>query len=167
MRRTGTVYDTMLGPFDSSKGDLRLVNVSAGYGGDSYITYSKVPSKLKEFCEWLNTKRQSIDVTNPETIYRLSFEAHLRLVTIHPWVDGNGRMSRLLMNHIQFEYDLIPTVILKEDKEQYIKALKKSQSDDDPTYFVEYMITIQKRNLFNEVVKFKETLEKGINAKSG
>lgn len=32
--------------------------------------------------------------------YELSFNAHLNLVTVHPWVDGNGRTARLLMNYI-------------------------------------------------------------------
>ena len=36
MRRTGKVYRTANGVFDSSKGDLRLVNVTAGSGGESY-----------------------------------------------------------------------------------------------------------------------------------
>lgn len=49
-------------------------------------------------------------------LYEISFDAHYDLVTIHPWADGNGRMARLLMNMLQFEFGLIPTKILKEDQ---------------------------------------------------
>ena len=42
--------------------------------------------------------------------HRLSFEAHFRLVTIHPWVDGNGRTARLLMNIIQRQLGLVPEI---------------------------------------------------------
>ena len=47
MRNTGSVYTTALGDFDSSAGDLRLVNVSAGRGGKTYPSYQKVPKKLE------------------------------------------------------------------------------------------------------------------------
>lgn len=42
MRRTGSVYSTLGGNFDSSKGELRLCNVSAGIGGSSYMAFNKV-----------------------------------------------------------------------------------------------------------------------------
>ena len=43
MRNTGSHYSTLMGDFDSSKGDLRLVGVTAGIGGRSYLDYRKVP----------------------------------------------------------------------------------------------------------------------------
>lgn len=48
MRNTGSHYSTLMGEFDSSKGDLRLVGVTAGAGGRSYMDYRKVPMKLEE-----------------------------------------------------------------------------------------------------------------------
>ena len=117
MKNTGSEYHTMVGAFDSSKGDLRLLGVTAGVGGSSYMNYQKVSAKLEEFCKQLNERRnvllQSDDVIAK---YLLSFDAHFQLVTIHPWVDGNGRMSRLVMNHLQYEFGLIPSKIVKEDK---------------------------------------------------
>ena len=114
MQNTGSTYKTALGDFSSANGDLRMVNVTAGVGGRSYLSYQKVPAKLQEFCDWLNAQRK-----RPMSLserYDFSFEAHYRLVTIHPWADGNGRMARLVMNHIQFESGLIPAKVLKEDK---------------------------------------------------
>ncbi|WP_314313823.1 Fic family protein, partial [Hoylesella saccharolytica] len=115
MRRTGGIFNAPGGVFDSSKGDLRWVNVTAGTMGKSYMSYLKVPQKLEDFCKEMNEKREQL-LKNPDVYeqYRLSFDAHLKLVTIHPWVDGNGRMSRLIMNHLQNEFGLVPNKVLKE-----------------------------------------------------
>ena len=137
MQNTGSTYKTALGDFSSANGDLRMVNVTAGVGGRSYLSYQKVPAKLQEFCDWLNAQRK-----RPMSLserYDFSFEAHYRLVTIHPWVDGNGRMARLVMNHIQFESGLIPAKVLKEDKGDYINALIATREADDMSVFLDFM----------------------------
>ena len=124
MKNTGVVYHTARGQFDSSKGDLRLVGVTAGVGGRSYMNYQKVPMKLDELCSDLNQKRRELlDVDDDVAKYILSFDTHFKLVTIHPWVDGNGRMARLVMNLLQYEFGLMPSKIQKENKAEYIQAL--------------------------------------------
>jgi Fic family protein len=98
MKNTGTEYRTMLGSFSSAEGELRLLNVTAGRGGKSYMSYQKVPQRLEDFCNWLNVQRKSAASWDIDKIYEMSFMAHYNLVYIHPWADGNGRMARLLMN---------------------------------------------------------------------
>lgn len=141
MRNTGSHYSTLMGEFDSSKGDLRLVGVTAGAGGRSYMDYRKVPMKLEELCNHINQRREAL-IKSPNAIdaYLLSFDAHNILVTIHPWVDGNGRMSRLIMNHLQFEFGLVPAKIIKEDKAQYIEALNESREEEAMAPFQEFML---------------------------
>lgn len=160
MRRTGAAYNTLAGTFDSSKGDLRLVNVTAGYGGKSYMNYLKVPQKLKEFCEEMNERREQL-LNNPDVYeqYRLSFDAHLQLVTIHPWVDGNGRMSRLIMNHLQNEFGLVPNKVLKEDKAEYINALVKSREEDSNVPFQDFMFREHAKNLRMEIENYRISME--------
>lgn len=104
MRTTGSVHSVMGGSFDSSKGEFRLCGVTAGVGGHSYMNYLKVPAKVDELCAILQEKQKKMGTFREQ--YELSFNAHLNLVTIHPWVDGNGRTARLLMNYIQFCYHL-------------------------------------------------------------
>ena len=123
MKNTGKDYKTAIGEFSSARGELRLLNVTAGFGGRSYMSYNKVPTKLQEFCKQLNTDRQKAISMSIDELYRVTFDAHYNLVTIHPWADGNGRMARLVMNMLQFEFGLIPAKILKDDKEEYIKSL--------------------------------------------
>ena len=159
MQNTGSTYKTALGDFSSANGDLRMVNVTAGVGGRSYMSYQKVPAKLQEFCDWLNTQRKrSMSLLER---YDLSFEAHYRLVTIHPWVDGNGRMARLLMNHIQFEFGLIPAKVLKEDKGDYINALIATRETDDTAVFFEFMTSEIIKTLTADIDAFLESMDEG------
>ena len=153
MRNTGSIYTTALGDFDSSSGDLRLVNVSAGRGGRSYPSYQKVPGRLAAFCSWLNEARRA-DYEDAASVYAFSFEAHYRLVSIHPWVDGNGRTCRLLMNMLQMERGLLPSILLKEHKAGYIEALAESQEAEDGRIFVEFMMGEMTGFLWRSVEEF-------------
>ena len=159
MKNTGKEYKTALGDFSSARGELRLLNVTAGVGGRSYMNYSKVPTKLAEFCEQLNANRAKASEMSIDELYRLTFDAHYQLVTIHPWADGNGRMARLVMNMLQFEFGLIPTKILSKDKEEYIKALVATREDEDLNIFRTFMTTMMEQNLLNEITIYLESID--------
>ena len=160
MKNTGSNYKTVLGDFSSANGDLRLLNVREG---KSYLNFQKVPARLKEFCEWLNEERSKLERGNVIDAYALSFDAHFRLVTIHPWADGNGRMSRLLMNHLQFEYQLIPMKVMKEQKAEYIQALVDAREQDDISVFLRVMFDLHIRNLQQEIDQFRKSMEQDVN----
>ena len=167
MKNTGSTYNTLQGSFDASKGDLRLVNVTAGAGGRSYMNFLKVPSRLADFCVKLNERRQSLHTTDDIIEqYLLSFDAHYELVTIHPWVDGNGRMSRLIMNHLQFEYGLVPTKVNKDDKAEYIQALVDSQEQDTTEPFREFILQEHIKNLQQEIATYQESVNE-VDTKGG
>ena len=158
MKNTGKEYNTALGNFSSARGELRLLNVTAGVGGRSYMNYSKVPAKLAEFCDQLNAERVKATTMTLDELYQMSFDAHYNLVTIHPWADGNGRMARLVMNMLQFEFGLIPAKILKEDKEEYIKALVATREDDDLDIFRGFMTSMMEQNLQTEITTYLESI---------
>ena len=156
MRRTGSEYSTIAGQFDSSTGEFRLCNVSAGIGGRSYLAYNKVPSAVENFCKWLNGEIANIDKTDIAACYRLNFEAHFRLVTIHPWVDGNGRTTRLVMNMIQRQLGLVPSIVRREDKGEYIQSLVDSRENEDSTIVQDTMLRHHIANLNHRVLQYQE-----------
>ncbi|MCR5123661.1 MAG: Fic family protein [Treponema sp.] len=158
MARTGSEYHTISGDFSAAKGELRKVNVTAGIGGASYMAYQKVPAKLEAFCNELNQRRKNINFSDSIAVYNLSFWAHYELVTIHPWADGNGRMSRLLMNLLQWEFNLIPSKVLKEDKAEYIQALIDAREDDDANIFTECMMNLHSKHLQEEIEQFNASI---------
>ena len=157
MRTTGSV---MGGSFDSSKGEFRLCGVTAGVGGHSYMNYLKVPAKIDELCAILQEKQKTVGTFREQ--YELSFNAHLNLVTIHPWVDGNGRTARLLMNYLQFCYHLFPTKIFKEDREEYILSLRQCQDEETNQPFLDFMAGQLKKSLSLEIESFKASQKKGV-----
>ena len=158
MKNTGSEYNTMLGNFSAAKGELRLLNVSAGIGGRSYLSYQKVPSRLQEFCQWLNKERKSLNISDIEAIYDLSFESHYRLVNIHPWADGNGRMSRLVMNMIQYEFGVVPSIVKKEKRKQYISFLEQSEEAEDSKKFKTFMLQHHCDNLLKQIEEYKHSM---------
>ena len=96
MKGTGGIYNTILGEIDASKGMFRKGNVTAGV---SYFpNYDKVERLTNELVLSINS-RMNTDLSIDEKL-NLSFDAHFNLVSIHPFYDGNGRTSRLIMNLI-------------------------------------------------------------------
>ena len=181
MRNTGSIYNTVLGSFSSADGDLRLVNVSAG-GGKSYMAWQKVPEQLKEFTDWLNRSMSMLAAGNDaqhgltagvensrvldaayiESAYRLSFMAHYRLVTIHPWADGNGRMARLVMNIVQREMGVPLSVVRKESRVAYIQSLSDSQDADDSEEFLNFMTRHHIQIVGDQIEEYKKSIGSAI-----
>ncbi|MDD9908960.1 MAG: Fic family protein [Ahrensia sp.] len=87
---------------------------------------------MKQFGEWLSNSPST-----PET----AFEAHARLVSIHPFTDGNGRTARLLMNLILIKGGYPPVIVSPEDRPDYIDALELRQTSGDNTAFENLMAT--------------------------
>jgi Fic family protein len=154
MKSTGTVHNTALGAFDASKGDLRLLNVRAGMSGDSYMNYSKVPQYLNNLCVDLSSKIN--EVKTVEEINELAFLAHYQLLTIHPFVDGNGRTSRLLMNYIQSYHTMPMTIVFEEDRQEYIESLIETRKEENIQIFLDFMKSQHIKFLNEEINKLQQ-----------
>ena len=76
-------------------------------------------------------------------------------MTIHPWVDGNGSTARLLMNMMQMEQGLLPSILKKEHKAEYIVALALSQDREDSISFIEFMMRSMTEFIRHSIDEFK------------
>lgn len=68
---------------------------------------------------------------------------HGELVKIHPFVDGNGRTSRLLMNLDLMNSGYNPVIIKKESRLKYYEALDKAHTTGNYTDFVKLVIKLE------------------------
>jgi Fic family protein len=89
----------------------------------------KVPKLMMEFMEWYYRHKSKLSVTE------LAGWVHYRLVRIHPFIDGNGRAARLLMNLILLRNGYPPAVILNIDRKKYYRVLKEADRGRYSGYF--------------------------------
>ncbi|MGH9378958.1 MAG: Fic family protein, partial [Terriglobia bacterium] len=68
-----------------------------------------------------------------------SFDAHFRLVAIHPFADGNGRTARLLMNLLLLRGGYPPVAVRPEDRKTYLDTLEQASMRDDLKPFQTFM----------------------------
>ncbi len=110
---------------DQEAGRYRQVRVRvAGSKGVVFPNSVKVPKLMKNLVKWLNLKSKMHPVEKAALF-------HLKLVSIHPFIDGNGRVARLLMNWMLVKVGYQPTVIEAEKRQEYILAIEKAQVAGD------------------------------------
>ncbi|MDR1971175.1 MAG: Fic family protein, partial [Treponema sp.] len=89
----------------------------------------KIPKLMEEFMEWYYEHKSKL------SIVELAGWVHYKLVYIHPFIDGNGRMARLLMNLILLQNGYPPAVILNIDRRKYYQVLKEADREQYNNYF--------------------------------
>ena len=144
MQSTGRPTNTALGTVDPTQGDLRRGNVFI-VGASSFPNAQKVPALVAALTGELR-ERMPVATTLREQL-ELSFEAHQRLVSIHPFNDGNGRTSRLLMNYVQRYHGQPLTIVFREDRQAYFAALEESRTAEDLTLFFDFMRSQHSKSL--------------------
>jgi len=88
---------------------------------------------MNDFFKWYNKNK---DKLNP---IELSALVHLKVVTIHPFADGNGRITRLLMNFVLRKYKYPLLSIHYENRTSYYNALERAQTKNQENIFVQWV----------------------------
>lgn len=99
----------------------------------------KIGQLIDEFIVWLRSAQG-----HPAQI---AADAHLKLVFIHPFVDGNGRSARLLMNLILLQAGYPLTIIQQEDRAAYLAAIEKALRSESCADFYQLVFCAVERSL--------------------
>lgn len=97
-----------------------------------YVEPEEVESKMQDLINWYREKSNEI---HPLII---AATLHYRFVRIHPFDDGNGRVSRLLTNYHLLKKGYPPVIVKSPDKHNYLMALSKADSGDLEA-FIQYI----------------------------
>jgi fido (protein-threonine AMPylation protein) len=88
-----------------------------------------IDAKMHDLGEWVQTITKDGDYSQQNPLV-LAAAAHAWLAQIHPFVDGNGRTARILMNLILMRRGYPICIILRDDRLRYYDALERSQISD-------------------------------------
>jgi Fic family protein len=111
-----------IGVYKKHPNSVRLANGEVF----EYTSPIDTPIKMGELIDWLNGALAKSDLDAVVIAARL----HYDFVRIHPFDDGNGRISRLLMNYVLLRADLPPIVIKSKGKADYLRALNRADAGD-------------------------------------
>lgn len=115
-----------------SPGNWRQHEIQEFAGGMKPPAHPLVASEIASWADRVNALRLGvangeIEVRRvPETLAEL----HRDFEWIHPFIDGNGRTGRLLLNLILIRMGWPPAIILKEQRRRYLKALDRADNGD-------------------------------------
>ena len=109
----------------------------------------KIPALMEKFGQWLTHALPSVET---------ALDAHLRLVSIHPFSDGNGRTARLLLNLLLIKEGYPPLVIRPEDRIDYLDSIEKSQLQEETTDYQTFMLE-RLNTAFDDYFQFLEPKE--------
>lgn len=135
MKSTGSETSSMAGDSDSSKGDFR--NLTVGASMRTFMDYKKVPNHVAKLLQYIN--EQIVLHNDFLNINKLALKFHYQLVTVHPFADGNGQMSRLMLNYAQQFHKTSLTIVYEFDKQDYINALLKTRTNNNIVVFIKCM----------------------------
>lgn len=105
-------------------GIYRNSNVIIGGASHTPPDALDVPRKMQELINWIKKNRKNLH------IIELSALIHHKLVHIHPFFDGNGRTSRIMMNLLLMQKGFPLVIILKNDRKKYYNVLDQADKEN-------------------------------------
>jgi Fic family protein len=117
-----------VGNYKEHPNSVRLANGEIFH----YTSPTDTPIEMQELIEWFRSEEPRL---HPITLAAM---LHYKFVRIHPFDDGNGRISRLLANYVLLKNNYPPLIIKSNDKNNYLKALHLADVGEYQT-FISYI----------------------------
>lgn len=125
------IHDLVLkGVDDNNAGRYRTVDVEIS--GSKYIPahHYEISQEMELYSTWIKGITSSIGEIGSESALIYAAIAHTWFVMIHPFIDGNGRVARLLLNLLLMRFGYPIAIITKEDRYRYYDSLEQAQTSD-------------------------------------
>jgi len=119
---------------DKNAGQYRNENVVISGAKHIPPDFLQVPGEMEQLVQWYETEGKQLHPAE------LAAHVHSIFVRIHPFVDGNGRTARLLLNLELMKYGFPPIVIKNENRLAYYNALDKAHTENDPEDFIQLVV---------------------------
>lgn len=119
---------------NDNMGKYRNINVLISGAEHRPVDHLNIPDKMSSFMQWYTSVGPTL-----HPVERAA-KVHVDFVGIHPFIDGNGRTSRLLMNLELMKNGFPPVVIKVEDRLAYYQTLDTAHVSNDYKPFIDLVI---------------------------
>ncbi|QAA33030.1 Fic family protein [Clostridium manihotivorum] len=126
---------------NKNAGEYRKTNVLISGSKHIPVEHFLVKERMIELVDWYNANKEK---KHP---IEIAAEFHFKFVYIHPFIDGNGRTARLLMNIILMRSGYPISVVRTEDRDRYMKALEVASTEGRVDDFIEIIAEAVDRSL--------------------
>ena|SRR5690625_367841 len=137
----------------SNAGLYRKHNVIISGASHTPPNHIEVPQLMADLIEWYNRKNELHPLEKAAML-------HSKFVNIHPFIDGNGRTSRLLMNLELIKAGYLPIIIENEQRFKYYEILDIAAVEQNYIPFIEFIANYEKQ----ELQRYIEVIEAHDNA---
>ncbi|MGH7203737.1 MAG: Fic family protein [Candidatus Levyibacteriota bacterium] len=136
-------------------GKYRLTEVFIRGSNAEFPMPNELHTKMKKFIRWLETQQEEHPV-------KIAADAHMKFVSIHPFIDGNGRTTRLLMNLILLLNGYPMAIIRNEDRTVYLNSFESARKKHDmhPFYTIIYTAVDRSLDLYLNALQEKQAVLK-------
>lgn len=109
-----------------SPGSWRQHDIQPFPEGMTPPSFAEVDARMADWLDAVNALRQPSETPFPERLARV----HNDFERIHPFLDGNGRSGRLLLNLVLVRLGYPPAIIFKNERVKYLKAMRKADAGE-------------------------------------
>ncbi|NJP25529.1 Fic family protein [Microbispora sp. SCL1-1] len=107
-------------------GNFRQHETANFPGGMKPPSWPEVDSQMRDWVKTVDGLEDESDEALPERLARI----HNRFEQIHPFLDGNGRTGRLVLNLVLCRIGYPPAIIYKRDRDKYLQAMRRADNDE-------------------------------------
>ena len=136
--------------FDSSKPEIagKIRRHQVAISGSKFMPPfpAEIYPLIMEFLRWYNKNKNKLHLVVIAAL------VHLKFVTIHPFADGNGRISRIMMNFVLNKNEFPMMNIQYGNRTSYYNALERTQITKDESKFLQWFFKnyVKEYNIYLE-----------------
>lgn len=121
-------------------GLYRRVNISVKGSNHTPCSYEKVYDRMAKYFVFMQEGPKG-------DLWEYISYLHLQLAKIHPFLDGNGRLARLVLNYELMKNGFMPVIITSDERDKYFSALESFKVDKDIKPFMDFLENLEMKSI--------------------